>query len=141
MQAVLGSIVSFVLFAVGIVHCYWLFGGRKGFAIAVPFRQEGNTPLFTPRRFEIGAVVVMFWAAALLVLMYSGIVPAAGPSWLPGIAAWALGFVFAVRAIGEFHYLGLFKKYRDTAFAKMDSVFYSPLCLAMAAITFWMISL
>ncbi|MGO4372233.1 DUF3995 domain-containing protein [Paenibacillus sp. MCAF20] len=60
---------------------------------------------------------------------------------LPQLAAWALAIVFAIRAIGEFHYLGLFKRYRNSPFGRLDTYVYSPLCLVMAGMTWWMIGI
>lgn len=139
-EAVLAIIVSTVLIAIGVVHLYWMIGGRKGMAIALPSRRDDSgKPLFKPGRFEIGAVIVLFWAAALLVLMYADVIPVIGPPRLPRLAAWALVIVFAIRAIGEFHYLGLFKRYRTSPFGRLDTYVYSPLCLVVSGLTWWMI--
>ncbi|MDQ0112880.1 DUF3995 domain-containing protein [Paenibacillus harenae] len=140
MQVVLAVILSALLIAIGVVHLYWMLGGRKGMSIALPSHGDGSgKPLFKPGRFEIGAVIVLFWAAALLVLMYADVIPAIGPPRLPRLAAWALVIVFAIRAIGEFHYLGLFKRYRTSPFGRLDTYVYSPLCLVMSGLTWWMI--
>ncbi|WP_337098631.1 DUF3995 domain-containing protein [Paenibacillus sp. YIM B09110] len=142
MQAVLASIVSVLLFAIGAVHLYWMLGGRKGMAIALPSRGDGSgQPLFKPGRFEIGAVIVLFWAAVMLILMYADLIPVIGPQQLPRLAAWTLAIVFAIRAIGEFHYLGLFKKHRNSPFGRLDTYVYSPLYLVMAGMTWWMIGI
>jgi hypothetical protein len=37
------------------------------------------------------------------------------------------------RAIGDFKYLGLFKRVRGSRFATLDTFVYSPLCLLLAA--------
>lgn len=42
----------------------------------------------------------------------------------------ALGL--AARAIGEFRHVGFFKRVRGTRFARLDTIFCSPLCLALA---------
>ena len=38
-----------------------------------------------------------------------------------------------MRAIGDFRYVGFFKRVRGSRFARMDTTLYSPLCLALAA--------
>ena len=43
--------------------------------------------------------------------------------------------LFFLRAIGEFRYVGFFKRVRDTAFAKADTRFYSPLCVFIAVLS------
>lgn len=141
MQMVLAYMVGAVLFLVGCVHLYWLFGGRGGFAIAVPTRNDTKQPFFRPRRFEIAAVTLIFWAAAVLLLMYAEIIPAIGPSWLPMFTGWSLAVVFLLRAIGEFRALGFFKSIRNTPFARMDTLIYSPLCLILCGLTTWMMAI
>jgi hypothetical protein len=37
-----------------------------------------------------------------------------------------------LRAIGDFHLIGFFKRVRGTRFASLDTAVYSPLCLALA---------
>jgi hypothetical protein len=43
-----------------------------------------------------------------------------------------LALVLLLRAVGDFHYVGFFKRIRNTRFAKMDTLIYTPLCLALA---------
>ena len=40
-----------------------------------------------------------------------------------------IAFIFLARAVGDFKYVGFFKRVKGTAFAKNDSNYYSPLCL------------
>ena len=47
---------------------------------------------------------------------------------------------FTLRAVGEFKYVGFFKRIRGTQFARMDTRFYSPLCLGVAA-GLWVLAL
>ena len=42
----------------------------------------------------------------------------------------ALGLL--ARAIGEFRYVGFFKRVRSSRFAELDSLVYSPLCLMLS---------
>ena len=53
------------------------------------------------------------------------------------VLAWlcyALALGLIARAIGEFKYVGFFKKVRGSEFARTDTLLYSPLCLMMAAV-------
>ncbi|CAM4508711.1 hypothetical protein FHS16_003004 [Paenibacillus endophyticus] len=93
MQVILAGIMSGVLFIVGGIHFNWLFGGRSGFAIAVPTKSENKQPLFKPGPMEIAAVILLFWAAAILLLMHVVIIPPIGPAWLPafsGVTFWMM---------------------------------------------------
>jgi hypothetical protein len=116
MQVVLAAIVGLVLFLVGCIHVYWLLGGRGGFAIAVPTRIDTKQPLFKPRRPEIAAVILIFWGAAALLLMFADIIPTIGPSWLPAFTGWAIAVVFLLRAVGEFRAVGFFQEHSEYPF-------------------------
>ena len=50
-------------------------------------------------------------------------------AWL----SYALALGLLARAIGEFKYVGFFKRVRGSRFAQLDSLLYSPLCLLLAA--------
>jgi Protein of unknown function (DUF3995) len=43
-----------------------------------------------------------------------------------------ISLLFFLRAIGDFRYVGFFKKVKQTVFARLDSKYYSPLCLFIA---------
>lgn len=141
MQVVLAAIVVLVLFLVGCIHVYWLLGGRGGFVIAVPTRSDTKQPFFKPRRLEIAAVILIFWGVSALLLMYADIIPTIGPSWLPAFTGWVLAVVFLLRAVGEFRAIGFFKSIRNTPFGRMDTIFYSPLCLVLCGLTTWMMAI
>ena len=49
----------------------------------------------------------------------------------------AIGIVFLIRAIGDFKYVGFFKKVKGSLFAENDSRYYSPLCLVVSGIGFF----
>lgn len=57
------------------------------------------------------------------------------PSWLSDCGLWAIAILFGLRAIGEFRYIGFFKKFKDSKFAEYDTKYYSPLCLIIAILT------
>ncbi|WP_226000012.1 DUF3995 domain-containing protein [Paenibacillus sp. BJ-4] len=52
-----------------------------------------------------------------------------------------LSCLFILRSIGDFKWVGFFKRKKGTVFAKWDSVLYSPLCFllgsALLIILFW----
>lgn len=53
--------------------------------------------------------------------------------YLPNLVRhWGLpliGAIFILRAVGEFKYIGFFKKMKNSQFARLDTKYYSPLCL------------
>jgi hypothetical protein len=50
----------------------------------------------------------------------------------PGL--WLVAGTFLLRAIGDFHYVGFFKRQRESRFAKLDTLVYSPICLLLACL-------
>ncbi|KER70506.1 MULTISPECIES: DUF3995 domain-containing protein [Burkholderia] len=126
------------LSAIALIHVYWALGGRRGKGAAIP--EQDGVPLLRPT--AIGTLAV---AAALL---GGACVVAARAGWLGlnpyhgaiTFAVVALALIFAVRAVGDFRYVGFFKRIRGSRFARMDSLYYSPLCAALAlsiASMFW----
>ena len=49
----------------------------------------------------------------------------------------AIGIVFLIRAIGDFKYVGFSKKVKGSLFAENDGRYYSPLCLVVSGIAFF----
>jgi len=42
---------------------------------------------------------------------------------------WFIPIIFILRAVGDFNYVGIFKKIKNTEFARADSKIFIPLCL------------
>jgi hypothetical protein len=77
-------------------------------------------------------VAVALALAAMLVLGRSGLVETGMPMLMLTLGSWGVATTFAARTIGEFNYVGLFKRVRGTPFARMDDRLYTPLCALMA---------
>lgn len=132
-RLIAGGLASAALLAISALHVYWVAGGRRGLAVAVPTRADGQ-PTFRPPAVATIAVALGLLGAAAIVAGAAGLLPALPwapwPSWLRdlGLAASA---VFGLRMIGDFRFAGLFKREWRTEFARWDSQLYSPLCGAL----------
>ena len=122
--------VTLVFIALGLWHFRMAFWPGPGGG-AVP-SVEGK-PLFVP---STRATV----AVGVVLLLFAGLVAATGRllevGASPRLLSWlslALALGLLARAIGEFRYVGFFKRVRDSRFAHLDTWVYSPLCLALAA--------
>jgi hypothetical protein len=128
------SLIAFVagslLFSLGAIHIYWGFGGKWGGKAALPARSDGK-PLFQPTRFDTFAVAILLMLAAHLIFTLGSLQKGLFPSWVYVCGGWAIAAVFVIRAIGEFRWLGLFKKHKGSLFARLDTWLYSPLCLVL----------
>jgi hypothetical protein len=88
--------------------------------------------LFRPRRTSTLLVAALLVASALLLLAGAGVVALPLPSpWLEA-ACWLVALIFAARAVGDFRYVGFFKRVRDSRFGRLDSALYSPLCVFLS---------
>ncbi|MBY4671412.1 DUF3995 domain-containing protein [Burkholderia multivorans] len=118
------------LCAIALVHLYWACGGRRGKRAAIP--EHDGMPLLHPSTAGTCTIAAALFAAAYVVAARAGwIMPGAYPS-ATGIAIVVLALMFAVRAVGDFRYVGFFKRIRGSRFARMDTLYYSPLCAALA---------
>jgi hypothetical protein len=120
-----------VFIALAVWHFYMAFAGVHGEGAAVP-SVEGR-PLFVPSIGATVAVGIMLLFFAMLVAATSGMLSVRLP---PRVLAWlsyALALGLFARAVGDFRYVGFFKRLRGSRFAMMDTLVYSPLCLLLAA--------
>jgi uncharacterized protein DUF3995 len=97
---------------------------------AVPSRN--GRPLFVPSRKATAAVGVVLLLFAGLVATTAGFLSVGLPSNALSWLSYALALGLLGRAIGEFKYVGFFKRVRGSEFARLDTFLYSPLCLVLA---------
>lgn len=105
------------------LHLYWTFGGKWAFLSSLPKTPAGD-PLFWPGRTACLAVAIALAAASALALWNSF-------RWHT-VAMYGITAAFAIRAVGDFRYLGWSKRVYGTDFATLDTWVYSPLCLVLA---------
>lgn len=137
MHTVLTFIQSFLLLALSLIHFSWVMGSKWGFDKALPTNKEGTTVL-KPSRFDSAMVAIGLFLFATFYLLKGDFISLSVPSYILRYAGWAISSIFLLRAIGDFKYVGFFKKVIGTEFAKLDTLFYSPLCLILAAIGVWL---
>ena len=93
---------------------------------------------FTPTPAATFAVALALFAASALVLGRGGVFGSFAPPEHFKWPVFILGFVFLMRAVGEFNLVGLSKRTRGTSFARWDTWFFSPLCLAISYAALWL---
>jgi len=131
MNNALPLIVSSAFIGLALWHFYMAAMPPSGESAAVP-SVEGK-PLFIPSARATASVGVVLLLFSGLVAGTAGIVPLGIPRLVLTGLCYALAAGLLARAVGEFKYVGFFKRVRGSRFATMDSFLYSPLCLLLAA--------
>jgi Protein of unknown function (DUF3995) len=128
---ILQSINTIIFLIIAGFHFYWALGGKFGSQAVIP-QMEGKMAFQPP------VFATIFVALAMVI--------GAWLSWTPDgkmdnkiliYGNLAIGIIFLIRAIGDFKYVGFFKKVKGSLFAENDSRYYSPLCLVVSGIAFF----
>lgn len=114
----------------------WAIGGVSAGA-AVPSRRDG-TPVFRPGPIASLSVAAALALAAAFVLARGHVVADWAPARVITLGTWGVATAFAARTIGEFRYVGVFRRVRDTPFARWDARLFTPLCAVLAVGTAWL---
>ena len=123
------SITVAVAFAgLAILHIYWALGGKLDIRKMIPVVND--EPVFTPGVFGTFVVAGMLtcFAIVALALGFYDTVSVNHQPYLK-ITGFTIGAVLVLRAIGEFKYIGFFKRVRGSKFATYDNWLYSPFCM------------
>lgn len=132
-------LVGGILFVLSGIHLYWMAGGRKGALAAIP--SHGSELLFRPTKVATGIVAGALALAGWFVLELGEVIEwHVFPDWLYTYGGWALAGIFLVRSVGDFRWMGFFKKEIGSRFAKWDSALYSPLCLFIGFCMLWIVN-
>ncbi len=127
----IGAVASIAILAtIAALHAYWASGGQFGKAAAIPERD--GKPVLHPTPAITWGVAACLVLAALVIAARAGLIAFVGPVPVIRLATWVLVGVFAARAVGEFRYVGFFKRVRGSRFSRLDTAFYSPLCCVLA---------
>ena len=133
MKITAALILSCIFLFLSGLHVYWGLGGKWAKDAAVP-RNINGTKRINPSSFDCFIVAFLLLGAEFFVLVESRLLLFKWPGWLLHSGSWILIALFAARAIGEFRYVGFFKKMKTSKFAYLDTKYYSPLCVLIAAL-------
>ncbi len=129
MNTLLSILLASIFIAISGLHFYWVLGGRWAMNAVVPTKADSGDLTFSPP--PIATIVV---ALGLLLMAWISLA-IAGLLDFPLSAAWVRGgmigvaSIFALRAVGDFKYVGLSKKIKSTPFGRNDTRYYTPLCI------------
>ncbi|MGE7949796.1 DUF3995 domain-containing protein [Lysinibacillus sp. NPDC093688] len=134
MKLILLLVAVGLLWFISLLHIYWAFGGRWGSAAAIPVKEGEQKPAFTPKKWGTLFVAILILLASVIIVVQGGYLQGFQANGLSIIGSIVCAFVFITRAIGEFKYVGFFKKIKHSQFARYDTWFYSPLCLFLGIV-------
>jgi Protein of unknown function (DUF3995) len=121
-----------VLVLIATIHLYWTLGGRWAASAVVPTRAGSNDrALFPTPPLASLAVAVLLLIAAWIVLERLGWTQVL-PAWIGQVGIWGIVAAFGLRSLGEFRYVGWFKRVTGTRFARLDTQIFTPLTTALA---------
>ena len=133
-MTILAIILSLVFFLLSIIHFSWALGGQWGFENSLPTNEKGER-ILNPRKIDSALVGLGLLYFSLYYLLFIKLISIPFPTWLLDNGIWIIAGIFILRSLGEFKYLGFFKKIKNTEFGKMDSKFYSPLCFVIGLLS------
>ncbi len=137
MKLLIALMLIMIFASLAIIHFYWALGGRRSVNAAIPAFADNQQPLFRPG--PLATIIV-----GLGLLCFAGVIALQmnmiTVSWVPAQSvryiSWGITAIFILRAIGDFKYVGFFKSVKATDFGRMDTQYYSPLCLLISTLIF-----
>ncbi|WP_299157524.1 DUF3995 domain-containing protein [uncultured Tenacibaculum sp.] len=130
----LGLISFLILVFISIIHLYWSVGGKWAFKEVIPTKINGEE-VMNPKWIDSLFVGVFLLIIAILYAVKINLFKTdLIPSWLLNYGLYVVGGVFILRAVGDFKYVGFFKKIKQTKFGVNDSKYFSPLCLFLGVV-------
>lgn len=121
---------ALIFILLSLLHVYWAMGGKWAAAQVLPQVPGAEGA----RVFMPGKGMTLVVAAGLMgfALIQIGNVYNNLESRLLLNGLLGTGIVFGARVIGDFRYVGITKRVRDTTFARNDNRIFIPLCLYIA---------
>ena len=129
----LSVILVAIYFVIALIHLYWLFSGEKWLDKALPTDKNGKRVL-NPGKFETVIVTLGLLLFAFYYLLKIELFEIEIPKLITEYCGWIISSIFIIRAIGDFKYVGFFKKIKDTKFAEFDAKYFSFISLLIGLI-------
>lgn len=129
---VLSIIVASILSVISLIHFYWAFGGLYGIHSAAPrLRGKGD---FSPPKILTFIIACLIGGLSVLAVLLE--VAESPMRETLSYIGYVTALVFIIRSIGDFKYVGFFKRIYNSKFAKKDTIYFSPLCLLLGCAFF-----
>jgi len=113
------------------IHFYWATGGTLGYLSSLPTNENGSI-LLAPTIFDCIIVATILFVFTLIYTFSIKDRKSKIFNSLIKLGQWVIPILFLIRAVGDFKYVGFFKQVTTTEFSRMDSYFFTPLCLLIS---------
>ncbi|MFT6338612.1 MAG: hypothetical protein ACI86M_000618 [Saprospiraceae bacterium] len=124
---ILTSVLAITFCLLSLIHFNWAIGGIWGFDNALPTNEDGER-ILNPRKIDSFIVGLGLLGFSVFYLYVAGIICLPISELISKYLKWIVPSIFILRAIGDFRYVGLFKKVKNTNFGRFDTAFFTPLC-------------
>ena len=126
----LSVVLAFIFLILSSIHFYWLFGGKLWLDRVIPTKENQDTVIKIPLIATLLSGLFLL-AFSVVYVIKSGLLELESYIDFLDRIYWFLPALFTLRAIGDFKYLGFFKKVKNTKFGQADSKIFAPLCLGI----------
>lgn len=134
MVFLIGLILSTIFLLIALIHFNWGFGGRWGYDQSIPTNLY-NEKIFNPKTLECFVVGFGLLFFVFIINIRINNIANPFPNWVVNTMMYIIAFIFILRSVGDFKYVGLFKKVKHSVFAKFDNKYYTPLCILISTLT------
>ena len=130
----IGIILCLTFVFLSAMHFYWAVGGRWGSESVFP-TTDAHTKAKMPGALPTLLVALGLLCFGVFYLIKVHLINIQLPLWISNYGLWILAGIFLLRSVGDFKYVGIFKKIKNTLFGLNDTKYYTPLCLIIAVLT------
>lgn len=134
MVKVIAAVLFLIFLFLSLIHFYWAFGGKWATQGVYP-TPDDKTPPRNPGIIATLLVAIALFGFGIFYLIKCEILSFQLPQKIDKYGLWILIAIFTLRAIGDFKYLGFFKKIKNTKFGQNDTKYFAPLCLIIGFLT------
>ncbi len=135
MVSIISAVLALVFLFLSGIHINWVLGGTWGLNKALPTTLEDKRVL-NPKKIDTLIVALGLLGFAVFYLIIGEFLKLHLPNWINKYGIWFIPSIFTLRAMGDFYYVGFFKKIKTTEFGKADTKLFSPLCLILGVLGF-----
>lgn len=133
MTILVAALLGGIFLLLSAIHLYWLAGGQWGLRHVIPTESD-DLALRPPPKLATLLVALVLFVFGWVYLSKAALLPSLTPTWFNHYLYWLIPIIFLLRAMGDFRYVGFFKRIKNTVFAKADTKWFSPLCLVLGVL-------